>query len=65
MIRGSFIVDVLSRVRYCESVLYQVLRPVSTLNVHSHADNYCNRNLAANLLVGHLGVLGCFVVSLS
>jgi len=53
VIRGSFIVAVLSRVRYCESVLYQVLRPVSTLDVHSHADDDLHGDVLLNFSVGH------------
>ena len=35
-----------------------------TFDVHSRTDDDCDCDLSANFFVGHLGVLGCFVVLL-
>jgi hypothetical protein len=37
---------------------------VLTFDVHSRTDDDCNRNLSAGFFVGHLSILGWFVVLL-
>ena len=35
---------------------------VLTFDVHSRADDDCNRNLSSDFFVGHLSTFGCVVV---